>query len=46
MAKTKKDICLICAKPSAKAICDACADRLRGEALEKKKNAEKMRVEG
>jgi recombinational DNA repair protein RecR len=37
----KKQVCMMCAKPSAKNICDACADRLRGEALEKKKNEEK-----
>jgi hypothetical protein len=46
MGKAKKETCLICAKPSGKSICDACADRLRGEALEKKKKEEKIRVAG
>lgn len=38
---TKKPLCSICAKPSEKTICDACADRIRGEALAKKKHEEK-----
>lgn len=42
LAKREQQVCLICAKPSSKAICDACADRLRGEALEKKKKEEKV----
>jgi hypothetical protein len=42
LAKTKQQVCLICGKPSAKTICDACSDRLRGEALEKKKKEEKI----
>ncbi len=39
----KHAVCMLCAKPSSKAICDACADRLRGEALDKKKKDEKIR---
>ena len=42
MAKTKHQVCLIRGKPFAKTICDACSDRLRGEALEKKKKEEKV----
>ena len=40
--KTTHQVCLICGKPSSKTICDACSDRLRGEALEKKKKEEKI----
>jgi hypothetical protein len=43
MANPKNQICLICAKPSSKTICDACADHLRGEALDKKKKNEKIK---
>ena len=34
---------MICAKPSSKTICDACSDKLRSEALDKKKKDEKIR---
>jgi hypothetical protein len=37
----KKKLCMICAKPSEKSICDACSEQLRGEALNKKKKEEK-----
>jgi hypothetical protein len=40
MVKKKRAACLICGKPSAKKICEACAERLQGEALEKKKKEE------
>lgn len=43
MADSKRQICLLCAKPSSKTICDACAERLRGEALDKKKKNEKIK---
>lgn len=43
MATPTKQICLICAKPSTKTICDACAERLRGEALDQKKKNEKIK---
>ncbi len=43
MAPSKKQVCMICAKPSPKSICDACADKLRGEALNKKKKEEKIK---
>ena len=39
----KHAVCMLCAKPSSKAICDVCADHLRGEALDKKKKEEKIR---
>jgi predicted nucleic acid-binding Zn ribbon protein len=42
VAEKQHQVCLICGKPSPKTICDACADRLRGEALEKKKKEEKI----
>jgi len=38
---TKKQVCMLCGKPSEKSICANCADRLRGEALNKKKKEEK-----
>ena len=41
MAEKKRQICLLCGKPSQKTICDACSERLRGEALNKKKKEEK-----
>jgi hypothetical protein len=41
VAEARKKLCMICAKPSTKAICDACSERLRGEALNKKKKEEK-----
>jgi recombinational DNA repair protein RecR len=37
---TSTQICLICAKSSSKTICDACSDRLRGEAVERKRKEE------
>ncbi len=43
MGPSKKQVCMICGKPSLKTICDACADKLRGEALEKKKKEEKIK---
>lgn len=36
-----KRVCSICGKPSAKIICDACADKIRAEALARKKQMEK-----
>jgi len=33
--------CSICGKPSEKMICDACADKIRADALARKKHAEK-----
>ncbi len=41
MAETRLPVCQLCGKASTKTICDACADRLRGEALGKKKKEEK-----
>lgn len=42
MAEKKRPVCQLCGKPSAKTICDACSDRLRGEALEHKRKEEKI----
>jgi len=39
----KKQVCMVCGKPSTKTICDACADKLRGEALNRKKKEEKIK---
>jgi predicted amidophosphoribosyltransferase len=39
--ETKKQVCMLCGKPSEKSICANCADRVRGEALHKKKKQEK-----
>jgi len=36
-----KEVCNICGKPSADTICDACADRVRADALDRKKHEEK-----
>ncbi len=43
MSQPKKPICMICAKPSPKTICDACSEKLRGEALHRKKKDEKIK---
>ena len=37
-----KQVCQLCGKASPKMICDACSDRLRGAALDKKKKEEKI----
>lgn len=29
--KTKKSVCMLCAKPSPKSICDLCASKVQGE---------------
>ena len=39
----KRQVCMICGKPSAKTICEACAEKVRGEALEKKKKEDKVK---
>ncbi len=39
--KEKEHVCSICGKPSETVICHACEDKIRGEALEKKKEVEK-----
>ncbi len=36
-----KQVCNICGKPSPSTICDACAERVRAEALDRKKHEEK-----
>lgn len=39
--KEKPHVCSVCGKPSDATICHACEDRIRGEALEKKKDVDK-----
>ena len=39
----KKQVCMLCGKPSTKTICEACSERVRGEALNKKKKEEKVK---
>ncbi len=41
VGQSQKQLCMICGKPSDKTICDACSERIRGEALNKKKKEEK-----
>jgi hypothetical protein len=36
MSQARKPVCMLCGKPSAKSICDACAQRVQGEHLDKK----------
>jgi len=36
-----KEVCNICGKPWPGTICDMCSDRVRAEALERKKHKEK-----
>ena len=40
---TKKPVCMLCGKPSGKSICDACAQRVQGEHLDKKVKREKTK---
>jgi len=37
----KKKTCMICGKPSAELICDACKIKIQAEALDKKREVEK-----
>ena len=39
--KHAKEVCNICGKPSRNTICEACAGKIRGEALANKKHEEK-----
>ncbi|MBI5875276.1 MAG: hypothetical protein HZB81_05450 [Deltaproteobacteria bacterium] len=39
--KEKKHVCSICGKPSEATICHPCEEKIRGEALEKKKEVDK-----
>ena len=42
MGEEKKEhVCMICGKKSDATICHACEEKIRGEALEKKKGVEK-----
>lgn len=36
MSGKKKPVCMLCGRPSAKSICDGCAQRVQGEQLGKK----------
>ncbi len=40
-ASEKPHVCSVCARPSDTIICNACEDKLRGEALEHKRDVEK-----
>ena len=37
-----KEVCNVCGKPALSTICDMCSDKVRAEALNKKKNEEKV----
>ncbi len=39
--KEKKHVCSICGKPSEATICYTCEEKIRGEALERKKEIDK-----
>jgi predicted nucleic acid-binding Zn ribbon protein len=39
----KKQVCMLCGKPSTKGICQTCSEKVRGEALDKKKKQEKIK---
>jgi len=41
--KKKRQLCMLCGKPSPKTICDTCSARVQGEALHKKKKEEKIK---
>jgi hypothetical protein len=43
MSTQRKAVCMLCGKPSVKSICDACAQRVQGEHLEKKSSQEKSK---
>jgi hypothetical protein len=40
-AEAKRPVCRICGRASEEIICQACVERLRGEALERKRKEEK-----
>ena len=42
--KPKKNLCMLCAKPSPKSICDLCAGKVHGEITHKRKK-ERERTE-
>jgi hypothetical protein len=35
--------CMLCGRPSPKSICDGCSEKVRGEALHKRKKEEKSK---
>ena len=41
MSKKRKPVCMLCGKQSAKSICDACAQRVQGEQLHRKRKQDK-----
>lgn len=40
-AQEKKRVCTVCGRPSPTVFCHACEEKLRAEALEKKRDVEK-----
>ncbi len=44
MQKKKKQVCMLCGKPSQATICEPCSNLVRGEALNKKKKEQKPRM--
>lgn len=41
MSGKKKPVCMLCGQPSAKSICDGCAQRVQSEQLGKKSKQDK-----
>ncbi len=41
MTEKKKNLCMVCAKPSETSICDSCKRQIQGEAADKKQKIEK-----
>ncbi|MFQ5695716.1 MAG: hypothetical protein ACE5HB_06985 [Terriglobia bacterium] len=41
MSEEKKQVCMLCGQPAPKSICDACAQRVQGEQLDKKLGGDK-----
>ena len=41
VGQSQIQLCMVCGKRSDKTICEACSERIRGEALNKKKKEEK-----
>ncbi len=40
-AKPRRQVCMICGKPSKETICEACKTKVQGELLQKKRETEK-----
>ncbi len=41
MTEKRKQVCMLCGKPSVKSICDTCAQRVQSEHLDKKVQRDK-----